>query len=689
MARLARTPTSLSDDDDDEFPDISRLVLSTRAQRPATTPRPASTPAARLRLKERTGEAAKPPTTVRRRKLGPLTDNLLLRAWTPNRSEDGQQNAIEMDDEAELRRPSRPSHPRVELRPRTPAAARNPTVIPSSPAEEEDEEYVSAREEITITEETTEEVTEEASIFDNTFHSCSSEDLEDSEFQIYEDEDTDDADDDVFGTPPRAGKSPAKQKLAGKNKKTSGGSKPRAMDSKETKPPRTTIATLAEDFDEDPLPRRHASSRLRSNRPGKPKDQSDLADFLEDLQIGSEKNEGSLSEGEASTGSDQTFPSTATPPRQRPGLISPKKLPRIPNTPHRPSSDLFWSQEFIDDWNDEHSPRKQLFPEPTAARQKSPAKDSTKAKPKGKTAMTQPSARQAKKAFEETKHQLAEKFLQELDETITSGKIRQLTASTGGVKLIWSNKLNTTAGRAHWKSEVVRTTSQSQPQQVLSTITHQHASIELASKVIDDEHRLLNTLAHEFCHLANYMVSGVKNNPHGAEFQEWGRRVTAAFAHRGVQVTTKHNYAIDFKYVWECTECYLLYKRHSKSIDTNRQRCGGCKGVLKQVKPVPRGQGGAAVAGPAATGEGGNGSKNTAKPAPKVTEYQAFMKEQMRVVRVENPGSPQKEIMKIVAGRWAAYKEAKAAAKAAVVQVMEDEVLEVLEGSTEGEDADE
>lgn len=32
-----------------------------------------------------------------------------------------------------------------------------------------------------------------------------------------------------------------------------------------------------------------------------------------------------------------------------------------------------------------------------------------------------------------------------------------------------------------------------------------HAFIELAEKVIESEDRLLNTLAHKFCHLANFM----------------------------------------------------------------------------------------------------------------------------------------------------------------------------------------
>ncbi|KAJ4292916.1 hypothetical protein N0V88_005579 [Collariella sp. IMI 366227] len=77
--------------------------------------------------------------------------------------------------------------------------------------------------------------------------------------------------------------------------------------------------------------------------------------------------------------------------------------------------------------------------------------------------------------------------------------------------------------------------------------THHHASIELAEKVISDSHRLLNVLAHEFCHLANFMVSNITTNPHGKEFKAWAAKVSAAFGDRGVQVTTKHSYEIDFK----------------------------------------------------------------------------------------------------------------------------------------------
>jgi hypothetical protein len=105
-----------------------------------------------------------------------------------------------------------------------------------------------------------------------------------------------------------------------------------------------------------------------------------------------------------------------------------------------------------------------------------------------------------------------------LDLEIAQGRVSELARETGGVKLVWQKKLNSTAGRALWKREGIIT--KHSDGSVDKAYKH-HASIELAEKVIDDKHRLYNTLAHEFCHLANFMVSGVKDNPHGKEFRAW------------------------------------------------------------------------------------------------------------------------------------------------------------------------
>ena len=80
---------------------------------------------------------------------------------------------------------------------------------------------------------------------------------------------------------------------------------------------------------------------------------------------------------------------------------------------------------------------------------------------------------------------MATSFLAEVDQTIAGGQVSALAESTGRIKLVWSKKLTSTAGRANWRREAVRSKSAGG---TVSTTSHRHhASIELAEKVIDDE----------------------------------------------------------------------------------------------------------------------------------------------------------------------------------------------------------
>lgn len=341
-----------------------------------------------------------------------------------------------------------------------------------------------------------------------------------------------------------------------------------------------------------------------------------------------------------------TPPTPASPSKSK--LQSPsKKAPRIPTPPLRPSLDAFWTADAINDWNDQYSPQKPLksprklklqpTPEEPFSPSTSPNKSSQSPSKRTKAELA------AIKDFNARKMQLADGFLSELDQTITGGRIQSLSASTGGVQLIWSNTLNTTAGRANWRRETTKSRSSDVPQQ------KHFASIELATKVISTEHRLLNVLAHEFCHLANFMISGVKDQPHGKQFKEWGRKVTDAFGEsRGVEVTTKHTYEIDYKYVWRCgdEECGVEFKRHSKSIDPTRQRCGKCRGLLMQIKPVPR----KVNAGGEKAGVG-----TTASTPGSV--YASYVKEHFAAVRREMPGKSHKEVMEALGRKYRAEKE--------------------------------
>ncbi|KAF1956803.1 hypothetical protein CC80DRAFT_593498 [Byssothecium circinans] len=382
---------------------------------------------------------------------------------------------------------------------------------------------------------------------------------------------------------------------------------------------------------------------------------------------------------------------TTPPARLSPSkLVSPsKKNPQIPHAPAlRPSIDAFWDPEVVNDWNDKHSPSKPLLsprkqklfkqlemqmegirlsdsesdasiPSPTTSPKKkqgrpqnpSPTKKSSKTTSDTSTPNVA-DARAQRKDFAARKHAIAEAFLTELDNTITNGHIATLSHSTGGIKLIWSRTLKTTAGRANWRREQIRLRTGPLPSDLKTEIRH-HCSIELAEKVIDDEERLYNVLAHEYCHLTTFMISEVRNNPHGAEFKSWGARVTSAFRHsRGVEVTTKHSYKIEYKYVWECIACGYEFKRHSKSVDPVRHSCGRCKGKLVQTKPTPRGMG----AGAKGKGADGNGGGEVKK-----SEYQVFVKENFARVKREmgERGEDTKmgRVMEVVAREYRAGKE--------------------------------
>lgn len=94
-------------------------------------------------------------------------------------------------------------------------------------------------------------------------------------------------------------------------------------------------------------------------------------------------------------------------------------------------------------------------------------------------------------SFDKEKHSLGALFLKDIDLKINNGKLEALAASTGGIKLIWSKKLTSTAGRANWRREIMQSPN---PIEDTSIAYRHHASIELAEKIIDGEGWLLRPL---------------------------------------------------------------------------------------------------------------------------------------------------------------------------------------------------
>ena len=335
-----------------------------------------------------------------------------------------------------------------------------------------------------------------------------------------------------------------------------------------------------------------------------------------------------------------------TPPASPSKLKSPSKLlspSKRDAARHRQSTDEFWDLNAINEWHDQYSPKKGPSPRKRFARFNiwsddsgdedqmdssdslpSPCSSPTKAKSPLKSPVKTELRRLAderkarsshKKAFEDSRVRLANDLFKELDKHVANLGISQMSCSTGGVQIIWSKTLRSTAGRANWKRTITKPSGSPikglNPDPCAPNVKVSHfANIELAEKVIDSEDRLVNTLSHEFCHLANFMVSGVRDQPHGTSFKQWATKVTEHLSQsqnpvwQKCQVTTKHGYKIDWKYLWVCIGrdqtkamemmsieeegCGTEYGRHSKSIDTEKQRCGRCKGKLVQVRPKPR-----------------------------------------------------------------------------------------------------
>jgi len=88
----------------------------------------------------------------------------------------------------------------------------------------------------------------------------------------------------------------------------------------------------------------------------------------------------------------------------------------------------------------------------------------------------------------------------------------------------------------------------------------------------------------------------------------------------GSKITTTHDYQIEYKYAWACSnpDCKFLVKRHSRSVDVSRQCCGRCRGRLIEVE-VP-------------TSIHEAVQKTPKKRAPP-SGYNLFVKEQSKAVR--------------------------------------------------------
>ncbi|KAJ3188685.1 hypothetical protein HDU85_004399 [Gaertneriomyces sp. JEL0708] len=166
-------------------------------------------------------------------------------------------------------------------------------------------------------------------------------------------------------------------------------------------------------------------------------------------------------------------------------------------------------------------------------------------------------------AFKRRREAMSRELYEEFNRTIFKSMLPD------DMPITWSKTLNKTAGRTIMRR---------------SHGQHYSAVVELSSKILDDISKLRNTLVHELCHAAAWLIDHVDKPPHGATFKKWSAAAEAAYS--DIKVTTCHSYEIAYKYTYQCTNdvCRYSYGRHSKSIDVQKMGCGHCRSPLELLE---------------------------------------------------------------------------------------------------------
>uniref|UniRef100_A0A0N7ZDR3 SprT-like domain-containing protein n=1 Tax=Scylla olivacea TaxID=85551 RepID=A0A0N7ZDR3_SCYOL len=164
------------------------------------------------------------------------------------------------------------------------------------------------------------------------------------------------------------------------------------------------------------------------------------------------------------------------------------------------------------------------------------------------------------KDFKKKKEELAEKLYKYYNTHVFDDKL------PSSMNIKWNVRLRKTAGYCYYQINK-------------SAECRRGSRIELSTKVIDCAERLRDTLIHEMCHAAAWIISGYKDG-HGPLWKAWAGKARAVFPELPA-INRCHSYQIQCKYTYRCTRCSYSIGRHSKSLDTNRKVCGLCLGKFE------------------------------------------------------------------------------------------------------------
>ncbi|XP_011140001.1 uncharacterized protein LOC105183501 isoform X2 [Harpegnathos saltator] len=173
-----------------------------------------------------------------------------------------------------------------------------------------------------------------------------------------------------------------------------------------------------------------------------------------------------------------------------------------------------------------------------------------------------PDAKKYRSDYKNQKEELCKKLYKLYNEKVFDGQLPQ------DLPIEWNIRMRGTAGYCYNKKSVRSLTG-----------VVKSSRIVLATKILDTPDRLRDTLIHEMCHAASWLINNVSDG-HGPFWTKWANTAMRTFPELP-QIRRCHDYEIKTKFTYRCTDCGYSIGRHSKSLDIERKRCGHCYGKFE------------------------------------------------------------------------------------------------------------
>lgn len=176
------------------------------------------------------------------------------------------------------------------------------------------------------------------------------------------------------------------------------------------------------------------------------------------------------------------------------------------------------------------------------------------------------------------------------------------------LKILFNNRMTKTAGFCYYYWNRVTNV--------------RSCKVEIAEKVCDNLERLRDTVIHELCHAAAWIINGVKCG-HGSYWKLWANK--AHKAHPDLPPISRcHQFDIECRFNYKCINphCGKSYGRHSKSL----KKCPDCLGALQLL------------------GKDGVTPLKQREPS----KFALFVKGEYQATKYDNPQMSHSEIMKLL-----------------------------------------